>query len=248
MEDVTHRFVENFLRFMLHSGWPCYTGSMSAASMKLLVVEDDADLRRVVVKLLEAEGYQVDACSDGEEGLYKSQNWDYDAIILDVMLPEIDGFSLLRRLRKSRNTPVLMLTARDGMSDRVQGLDLGADDYLTKPFETEELLARVRAVVRRGGLRIERCLQVGDVVLDTAAMTVSLKGEPVELTAREFALAEQLMRRRGEVISREAIYENLFDENDETVSNMLDVYIYKLRQKLGTTFIRTKRGSGYYIL
>lgn len=215
--------------------------------MKLLVVEDDPDLRRVVAGMLKSEGYQVDSCPDGEEGLYKARNWDYDALVLDVMLPKIDGFELLRRLRKTKTTPVLMLTARDTTTDRVQGLDLGADDYLTKPFETEELLARVRAVVRRGGLSQQRRLEIGSVVLDTASMTVAVAGEPLELTAREFSLAEMLMRRQGEVVSRDFIYENLFDDNDESVSNMLDVYIYKLRQKLGSGFIRTRRGIGYFI-
>lgn len=214
--------------------------------MRLLVIEDDEDLHRLLVAMLRGEGYLVDGCRDGEEGLYKAQNWDFDALILDGMLPKLDGFELLRRLRRTHQTPVLMLTARDETIDRVRGLDLGADDYLTKPFEKEELLARVRAVVRRGGLAVERVLEFDGVRLDTGAMTAEVNGEPVELTPREFGLAELLMRRRGEVISRDFICDNLFDEDVDALSNMLDVYIYKLRQKLGKDFIKTRRGAGYF--
>ncbi|WP_226894856.1 response regulator transcription factor [Luteolibacter marinus] len=219
---------------------------MSPSGMRLLVIEDDEDLHRLLVAMLRGEGYQVDGCHDGEEGLYRARNWDYDALVLDVMLPKVDGFELLRRLRQTHQTPVLMLTARDETSDRVNGLDLGADDYLTKPFEKEELLARVRAVVRRGGLAIERVLEFGGVRLDISSMTVEVEGDAVDLTPREFALAELLMRRRGEVISRDFICDHLFDEDVDALSNMLDVYIYKLRQKLGKDFIRTRRGAGYY--
>ncbi len=220
---------------------------MSPARVKILVIEDDADLRRLIVSMLRDEGYLVDQCEDGEEGFYKAANWDYDALILDVMLPRMDGFEVLRRLRKVKETPVLMLTARDDTPDRVQGLDLGADDYQTKPFENTELLARVRAVVRRGGVTLARVLEIGPVSLDTTAMRLTVDGEPVDLTAREFLLAEMLMRRRGEVVSRDFIYDNLFDEDDESVSNMLDVYIYKLRQKIGRDFIKTRRGAGYVV-
>lgn len=219
---------------------------MSPSRMRLLVIEDDEDLHRLLVAMLRGEGYLVDGCRDGEEGLYKAQNWDFDALILDGMLPKLDGFELLRRLRRTHRTPVLMLTARDETMDRVRGLDLGADDYLTKPFEKEELLARVRAVVRRGGLAVERVLEFDGVRLDTGAMTAEVNGEPVELTPREFGLAELLMRRRGEVISRDFICDHLFDEDVDALSNMLDVYIYKLRQKLGKDFIKTRRGAGYF--
>lgn len=219
---------------------------MSPTRMRLLIVEDDEDLQALLVTMLRDEGYLVDACSDGELGLYKAQNWDFDALILDGMLPKLDGFELLRRLRRTHQTPVLMLTARDETMDRVRGLDLGADDYLSKPFEKEELLARVRAVVRRGGLAIDRVLKFGGVSLDIASMKVEVHGEAVELTPREFGLAELLMRRRGEVISRDFICDNLFDEDVDALSNMLDVYIYKLRQKLGKDFIKTRRGAGYY--
>ncbi|GHC42131.1 response regulator transcription factor [Roseibacillus persicicus] len=218
---------------------------MSSVRVKILVVEDDEDLRALLVSMLRDEGYVVDSCSDGEEGFYRAANWDYDAIVLDVMLEGLDGFEVLRRLRAVKKIPVLMLTARDAVSDRVRGLDEGADDYLTKPFDHPEFLARVRAVIRRGGLSLERQLTLGPVELDTMAMRVTVDGKPVELTAREFALAEMLMRRRGEVVSRDFIYENLFDEDDESLSNMLDVYVYKLRQKLGRDFVKTRRGAGY---
>lgn len=215
--------------------------------MKLLVVEDDEDLRGTLVRLLEDEGYSVDTAADGEGGYYRAANWNYDAIILDVMLPGMTGFEILQRLRKSSATPVLMLTARDGVHDRVEGLDHGADDYLVKPFIREELLARIRAVIRRGGVESEKELRIGDVVLDTQAKVATVKGEAVELSSREFETAELLVRRRGEVVSRDFLYDHLFDENDESLSNMLDVYVYKLRRKLGRDFIRTKRGAGYQV-
>lgn len=215
--------------------------------MKLLVVEDDEDLRGTLVRLLEDEGYSVDTAADGEDGYYRAANWNYDAIILDVMLPGMTGFEILQRLRKSSATPVLMLTARDGVHDRVEGLDHGADDYLVKPFIREELLARIRAVIRRGGVESEKELRIGDVVLDTQAKVATVKGEAVELSSREFETAELLVRRRGEVVSRDFLYDHLFDENDESLSNMLDVYVYKLRRKLGRDFIRTKRGAGYQV-
>lgn len=215
--------------------------------MKLLVVEDDDDLRGSLVSLLQEEGYGVDTAADGEDGYYRAANWQYDAIILDVMLPGMTGFEVLQRLRKVNATPVLMLTARDGVTDRVEGLDQGADDYLVKPFIREELLARIRAVIRRGGVESEKELRVGDVVLDTLSKVVTVKGEAVELSSREFDMAEMLVRRRGEVVSRDFLYDHLFDENDESLSNMLDVYVYKLRRKLGRDFIRTRRGAGYQV-
>ncbi|MEP4078543.1 response regulator transcription factor [Haloferula sp.] len=215
--------------------------------MKLLVVEDDDDLRETLVSLLLDEGYSVDTAAYGEDGYYRSTNWKYDAVILDVMLPGMTGFEVLQRLRKVNDTPVLMLTARDGIADRVEGLDHGADDYLVKPFIREELLARIRAVVRRGGVESEKELRVGDVVLDTLSKVATVKGEDVELSSREFDMAEIMVRRRGEVVSRDFLYDNLFDENDESLSNMLDVYVYKLRRKLGRNFIRTRRGAGYQV-
>lgn len=217
--------------------------------VKILVVEDVADLRALLVALLHDEGHEVDECGDGIEGLYRAMNWQYDAIVLDVMMPGLDGFSLLERLRRSKDTPVLMLTARDATRDRVRGLDGGADDYLTKPFDNNEFLARVRAVARRGGLCAGKKLRIGGVEIDTSAMTVEHEGKPVEFTSQEFRIVELLARRRGHVVSREVIFDQIFDDgNDEIdISNLLDVYIYKLRQKLGKDFIKTRRGFGYMI-
>jgi two-component system OmpR family response regulator len=163
------------------------------------------------------------------------------------MLPRIEGWELLRRLRKKKKTPVLMLTARDAVPDRVRGLDTGADDYLVKPFDLAELLARLRALIRRAASQVQSRLELGDVVLDTAARTVARDGEPVILTAREYALVEFLALHRGKVVTRTMLYEHLFDENDSTLSNLLDVHVSNIRKKLGHEFITTRRGHGYCI-
>jgi two-component system OmpR family response regulator len=189
----------------------------------------------------------VDDAPDGEEGLYKAENYDYDAVLLDIMLPRIDGWELLRRLRKKKKTPVLMLTARDAVPDRVRGLDIGADDYLVKPFDLTELLARLRALIRRAASQVQSRVELGDVVLDTAARTIARDGEPVILTAREYALVEFLALHRGKVVTRTMLYEHLFDENDSTLSNLLDVHVSNIRKKLGHDFITTRRGHGYCI-
>jgi len=160
--------------------------------MRVLAVEDEPDLLSSLIQALREDGYAVDGAPDGEEGLYKAESNDYDAIVLDIMLPGIDGWELLRRLRKTKKTPVLMLTARDAVRDRVRGLDTGADDYLVKPFELAELLARLRALIRRSASQAQSRLQIGDVVIDTAARTVSRRGETVALTAREYSLLEFL--------------------------------------------------------
>lgn len=217
------------------------------ADMRILVVEDEPDLLRGLAKSLREEGYAVDTAVDGEEGLYKAENWDYDAILLDVMLPRLDGWEILRRLRKSKKTPVLLLTARDAARDRVRGLDTGADDYVVKPFDLMELLARVRALIRRTTNQTSAVLEIGKVALNTAARTVALDGEPVTLTAREYSLLEYLALHRGSVVSRTELYEHLFDENDESLSNLLDVHVSNLRKKLGAEFITTRRGQGYVI-
>ncbi|MBI5772728.1 MAG: response regulator transcription factor [Verrucomicrobia bacterium] len=215
--------------------------------MRILVVEDEPDLLRGLAKSLREEGYAVDTSADGEEGLYKAENWDYDAILLDVMLPRLDGWELLRRLRKSKKTPVLLLTARDAARDRVRGLDTGADDYVVKPFDLMELFARLRALIRRTANQSSAVIELGEVAVNTAARTVSLGGEPVTLTAREYALLEYLALHRGSVVSRTELYEHLFDENDESLSNLLDVHVSNLRKKLGHEFIGTRRGQGYVI-
>jgi two-component system, OmpR family, response regulator len=215
--------------------------------MRVLAVEDEPDLLGSLVKALREDGYAVDGAPDGEEGLYKAESYDYDAIVLDIMLPVIDGWELLRRLRKTKKTPVLMLTARDAVRDRVRGLDTGADDYLVKPFELAELLARLRAIIRRSATQAQSRLEIGDVVIDTAARTVSRKGEPVTLTAREYSLVEFLALHRDKLVTRTMLYEHLFDENDSTLSNLLDVHVSNIRKKLGHDFIVTRRGHGYCI-
>ena len=215
--------------------------------MRLLVVEDEADLRSSLLKALREEGYAVDGAADGEDGLYKAECSDYDAIILDVLLPGIDGWEVLRRLRTTKKTPVLMLTARGAVRDRVRGLDSGADDYLVKPFDLEELLARLRALVRRSASVALARIEIGDVVVDLAARVVSRGAEAVNLTAREYSLVEYLALRCGVVVSRVVLYEHLFDENDDTLSNLLDVHVSNIRKKLGRDFITTRRGHGYCI-
>ena len=215
--------------------------------MRLLVVEDEPDLLAGLVRALRKQGYAVDSASDGEDGLYKAESIDYDAIVLDVMLLKLDGWEVLSRLRKTKATPVLMLTARDRSTDRVRGLDTGADDYLIKPFDNAELFARLRATIRRGVQQARSTLDLGDVRIDTAARTVTRAGEPVTLTAREFVLLEYLALHRGEVVTRTALYEHLYDESDATLSNILDVQVFNLRKKLGQEFIVTRRGHGYCI-
>lgn len=215
--------------------------------MRLLIIEDEADLLSSLAKALREEGYAVDTAEDGEEGLYKALNADYDAIIMDVMLPILDGWEILKKLRKKGKTPVLMLTARDASRDRVKGLDLGADDYLIKPFDLEELFARVRALIRRAAGVSRTIIQMGSVRIDIPARQVTLRGESVPLTPREYGLLEFLAMHRGEVVSRTSLYEHLFDENESTLSNLLDVHVSNLRGKLGTEFIVTRRGHGYCI-
>jgi len=215
--------------------------------MRLLIIEDEADLLSSLSKALREEGYAVDTAEDGEEGLYKALNAEYDAIILDVMLPVLDGWEILKKLRRKQKIPVLMLTARDASRDRVKGLDLGADDYLIKPFDLDELFARVRALIRRAAGVTKTVMQIGSVRIDVPARHVSLHGKPVLLTPREYALLEFLAMHRGEVVTRTALYEHLFDENESTLSNLLDVHISNLRGKLGAEFIATRRGHGYCI-
>jgi two-component system, OmpR family, response regulator len=215
--------------------------------MRVLAVEDEPDLLGSLLKALREDGYAVDGAPDGEEGLYKAESYDYDAVVLDIMLPGIDGWEVLRRLRKSKKTPVLMLTARDAVRDRVRGLDSGADDYLVKPFELSELLARLRALIRRSASKAQPQLEIGDVTIDTAARKVFRQGQEVLLTAREYSLLEFLALHRGELVTRTMLYDHLFDENDDTLSNLLDVHVSNIRKKLGHDFITTRRGHGYCI-
>jgi two-component system OmpR family response regulator len=217
------------------------------ATMRILVVEDELDLQRGLVRALRDEGYAVDAADNGADGLFNAENTDYDAVILDVMMPQMDGWEVLKRLRKTKRTPVLMLTARDQSRDRVRGLDTGADDYVVKPFDLPELFARLRAIIRRGANKTTNKVELGSVVVDMAARIVTHNGKPVELTAREYSLVEFLALHRGEVVTRTTLYEHLFDEDDSTLSNLLDVHVSNVRKKLGAEFITTRRGHGYCI-
>ncbi len=215
--------------------------------MRVLIVEDELDLLRSLEKTLLEEGYAVDTATDGEDGLFKASSWDYDAILLDIMLPRLDGWDFLRRLRREKKTPVLILTARDALLDRVKGLDIGGDDYLIKPFERAELLARLRALIRRAAGQPTSKLELGEVVIDTASRSVMRNGERIDLTAREYGLVEFLAMHRGSVVTRTMLYDHLFDENEDSLSNLLDVYVARLRKKLGNDFIITRRGHGYLI-
>ncbi|MEY3897300.1 MAG: hypothetical protein RLZZ214_2821, partial [Verrucomicrobiota bacterium] len=184
--------------------------------MKILVVEDNDRLRKSLVEYLRDEGFAADGAADGEDGLHRAREWDYDAIVLDVMIPAPDGFEVLRRLRaEGRTAPVLMLTARSGLDDRLHGLDSGADDYLTKPFELAELVARIRSLARRARHAPNPLIRIGALEMNTALRTITLAGGAVELTAREYALLELLALRRDEVVGREFLYEHLFDERDD---------------------------------
>ena len=220
--------------------------------MRLLVAEDHPSLARSLADGLREEGYAVDLTFDGEEAQHLALVNPYDAIILDLMLPRVDGWQVLRTVRRHKPTlPVLCLTARDTVDDRVKGLDLGADDYLVKPFSWDELLARVRAVVRRGHGQTTSAMTIGDLEIDLAKKSVRRAGKPVNLSAREFALLEYLAHRQGQVVSRTDIWEHLYDQHDETISNVVDVYIGYLRNKIDkgfdTKLIHTRRGQGYVL-
>lgn len=215
--------------------------------MRLLVVEDEPDLLSALSRALRKAGYAVDTAADGEDGLYKAQSADYDAIVLDLMLPRLDGWEVLSRLRAGKSTPVLLLTARDNTRDRVRGLDGGADDYLVKPFDLDELMARVRVILRRSVRQTRPTIELGEVVLDTVARTVAREGAPVALTAREYAVLHYLAARRGELVTRTDLYEHLCGDDDSTLSNVIDVHVSNLRKKLGPDLIATRRGHGYVI-
>ena len=220
---------------------------MKNVPMRLLVIEDEVRLLRNLAKALREEGYAVDTAADGEEGLYKAQNNDYDAIVLDVMLPKLDGWQVLERLRKTKKTPILFLTARDATADRVRGLDGGADDYLVKPFDLSELFARLRALIRRAAALPAPKIVLGDVAIDTRARTVAVGGQAVALTATEYAILEYLALQQGKVVSRTELFDHVFDERADSLSNLLDVHVYNIRRKLARPLIATRRGHGYCI-
>jgi two-component system OmpR family response regulator len=217
--------------------------------MRLLLVEDDPKLSQALARGLRAEGYAVDHAADGESALLQAGVYEYDGIILDVMLPLRDGFDVCRALREREVwAPVLMLTARGQVGDRIRGLDAGADDYLAKPFDFGELLARVRALVRRRPAERPACLTVGALSVDPAAHAVQLDGRAIELTAREFAVLEYLARHAGEVVARTQLLDHVWDANYLGSTNIVDVYVGQLRRKLGRAeLIRTVRGVGFLL-
>ena len=220
--------------------------------MRILVAEDHPNLARQLADGLREEGYAVDLTHDGEEAMHLAQVNPYDGILLDMMLPKKDGWAILKCLRqRGSQTPVLCLTARDGIDDRVKGLDLGADDYLVKPFAWDEMVARVRALVRRGHGQRSPSIHVADLEIDTARKTARRGTTNIELSAREYALLEYLARRKGQVVSRTDIWDHLYDQHDEAASNVVDVYIGYLRAKIDKDFsvklIQTRRGQGYVL-
>ena len=214
--------------------------------MRVLVVEDEPNLQRQLKSTLEAAGYAVDVASDGEDGHYLGSTENYDAVVLDLGLPELDGLTVLDRWRKAGLImPVLLLTARDSWSDKVAGLDAGADDYLAKPFQTEELIARLRALIRRAAGQATSELTAGGVRLDSRSGRVTLDGEPVKLTAQEFKLLSYLMHHKGKVVSRTELIEHIYDQDFDRDSNTIEVFITRIRKKLGADLIMTTRGLGY---
>lgn len=220
--------------------------------MKLLVVEDYPPLRRSLVQGLVEAGYAVDSTADGRESLDMLEATAYDVVVLDVMLPSLDGFEVVRRLRRNHHSAhILLLTARDQVADRVEGLSLGADDYLVKPFAFAELLARVQALVRRKYDQKSPCIVVADLEVDTVARAVRREGQFITLSAREYAILEYLARRAGQVVSRDAIWEHVYDFAAEPNSNVIDVYMVHLRRKLEAggrpRLLQTRRGFGYVL-
>lgn len=217
--------------------------------MRVLIVEDDAVLRGQLTSALSDSGYAVDTAADGEEAYYLGDTEDYDAVVLDLGLPQMDGLTVLNRWRSDgRNMPVLILTARDRWSEKVQGFDAGADDYLTKPFYTEELLARLRALVRRAAGHARAALECGDLRLDTRAARATLGGEPIKLTSHEYRVLSYLMHHQGRVVPRTELVEHIYDQDFDRDSNTIEVFIGRLRKKIGPDRIETVRGLGYRLV
>ena len=220
--------------------------------MKILLAEDEVDLNNVVTRYLKKNGYSVDSVLDGEEALDYLEYSEYDLVILDIMMPKVDGFEVIKKLRdKGNHTSVLMLTARDSADDKVKGLDLGADDYIVKPFDFNELMARIRAVVRRKYGNSSNRLVIGDLILDTSKKSVTRAGKQIELTGKEYEVLEYLMQSKNRILSRDQIKEHVWDFDYEGDSNIIDVLIKNIRKKIdieaGKQIIYTKRGLGYVI-
>ncbi|MGB3500341.1 MAG: response regulator transcription factor [Mesorhizobium sp.] len=214
--------------------------------MRILVVEDDKELNRQLAEALVDAGYVVDKAFDGEEGHFLGDTEPYDAVVLDIGLPQMDGISVMEKWRRDgRKMPVLMLTARDRWSDKVAGIDAGADDYVTKPFHIEEVLARVRALIRRAAGHASSELVCGPIRLDTAASKVDVDGRPIKLTSHEFRLLAYLMHHVGKVVSRTELVEHLYDQDFDRDSNTIEVFVGRLRKKLDSDLLETVRGMGY---
>lgn len=216
--------------------------------MRVLVVEDEQRLAAALRRGLTAEGFVVEIATTGPDGLAAARTGGHDAVLLDVMLPQLSGYEVVRRLRREGNwVPVMLVTAKDGEHDEADGLDCGADDYLTKPFSLEELKARLRALLRRSAGQADPILRYGRIALDVAARSVTLDGQPVELSARELATLEQLLANAGRVLSRSQLEEKLYGWGDEVESNAVEVFIHRLRKKLYPELIQTVRGVGYLV-
>jgi two-component system, OmpR family, response regulator len=217
--------------------------------MRILVVEDDPDLGRQLTEALTQAGYAVDLAADGEEGHFLGDTEPYDAAVLDLGLPKLDGVRVLEKWRNAgKDMPVLILTARDRWSEKVAGFDAGADDYLTKPFYTEELLARLRALMRRAAGHASAALELGDLRVDTRAARASVNGEPIKLTAHEYRVLSYLMHHQGRVVPRTELVEHIYDQDFDRDSNTIEVFIGRLRRKIGTHRILTERGLGYRLI
>jgi two-component system OmpR family response regulator len=214
--------------------------------VRVLVVEDDADLSRQLKAVLTEAGYAVDTAPDGEEGHFLGDTEPYDAVVLDLGLPVIDGVTVLKRWRRAgRNMPVLILTARDRWSEKVAGFDAGADDYVTKPFQIEEVLARIRALIRRAAGHSSGELECGGLLINSGSGRVTVDGDPVKLTAQEFRLLDYLMHHKGKIVSRTELTEHIYDQDFDRESNTIEVFVGRLRKKLGGDYIKTVRGLGY---
>lgn len=216
-------------------------------ALRILVVDDEETLRTSIAQSLREEGYAVDEASNGIDADCKAMALDYDLVLLDWMLPGMSGIDLLKKLRLKRSMPVLLLTARDSIQDRVVGLDLGADDYLVKPFSLSELHARIRALIRRSAGHASNNIVAGQLTLDLGAKTVQYSGKDIVLTAREYSLLELLAIHKGKVVTRTLIYDHIFDDDDDSLSNIVDVHISHLRKKLSHDLIETRRGQGYIL-
>jgi len=214
--------------------------------VRILVVEDDPDLQRQLVRALQDSGYVTDAAADGEEAHFLGDTEPYDAVVLDLGLPGLDGVTVLERWRHSgKSMPVLILTARDRWREKVAGFDAGADDYLTKPFHTEELLARLRALLRRAAGHASAELELGPLAIDTRGARVTVNGEAVKVTSHEYRLLAYLMHHKGKVVSRTELVEHMYDQDFDRDSNTIEVFVGRLRKKLGINIIQTVRGLGY---